>query len=111
VRDHAIHQLIRMDCVIHHSDPGATDEYGDHPVSVVTDSNERCYLVQSARGETDEVEHERWLMYFLPGTLIDANDSVTVAGMDVQVLGNPWMVVDPVTGYETHIEATVQRRL
>jgi hypothetical protein len=111
VRDHAIHQLIRIPCVIHHSDPGDVDDYGDHPVSVVSDTSERCYIAQQARGETDEIETERWTMYFMPGVLIDANDSVTVHGMNLQVLGNPWMVTDPVTGYETHIEATLQRRL
>lgn len=111
MRDHPIHQLIRTPCVIHHSDPGVVDEYGDHPISVVTDSTERCYLAQQARGEADEIEQERWTLYVLPGVLIDANDSVTVGGMDLQVLGNPWVVLDPVTGYETHIEATMQRRL
>jgi hypothetical protein len=111
VRDHAIHQLIRTPCVIHHSEPGAVDEYGDHPVSMVTDTTERCYIAQSTRGEADEVEIERWQMYFLPGTLVDANDTVTVAGMDLVLTGNPWVVVDPVTGYETHIEATVVRRI
>jgi hypothetical protein len=111
VRDHAIHQLIRMPCVIHHSDPGAVDEYGDHPVSVVTDSTERCYLTQSTRTEADGIEVERWQIYFLPSTLVDANDSISMAGMNLQMSGNPWMVVDPVTGYESHIEATMVRRL
>jgi hypothetical protein len=111
MRDHAIHQLIRTPCTVHHSDPGAVDEYGDHPIAVITDTTERCYLTQSVRGETDEIEHERWLMYFLPTTTVDANDSVTVGSLVLQVLGNPWVVIDPVTGYETHIEATLQRRL
>jgi len=111
MRDHAIHQLIRTPCVIHHSDPGVTDEYGDQPIAVVTDTTERCYLAQSTRGETDEIEHERWTIYFLPSALIDANDAVSVQGLDLQVLGNPWIVVDPVTGYESHIEATMQRRI
>jgi hypothetical protein len=111
VRDHPIHQLIRVPCVIHHSDPGPVDEYGDHPISVVTDTTERCYVAQQARGEADEVEHERWTIYLLPGVLIDANDSVTAHGMTLEVFGNPWVVIDPVTGYETHIEATALRRI
>ena len=107
--DHAIHQLIRMPCTVHHSDPGTVDEYGDHPVTVVTDSSDRCYVTQSVRGETDLVEHERWQIYFLPHVLVDANDSVFVDGMEMQIVGNPWVVTDPVTGWRTHIEATAVR--
>jgi len=109
--DHAIHQLIKMPCTIRHSDPGAADEYGDHPVSMVTETTERCYVAQSNRGEADEIEHERWQIYFLPYVLIDANDSVVVDGMTFEVLGNPWAVTDPVTGWRTHIEATAVRRI
>jgi hypothetical protein len=110
VRDHAIHQLIRLPCQVNHSDPGAVDEYGDHPIVALTTTDERCYLAQSSRTETGEVEGERWQMYFLPSTTLDANDTVTVQGMDMQVVGNPWIVYDPVTLYPTHVEATVLRR-
>lgn len=103
--------MIRLSCDVHHSDPGVVDEYGDHPIAEDTVSTERCYLAQSNRGETDEIERERWQMYFLPDTAVDANDAITVQGMVMQVVGNPWVVHDPVTGYPTHIEATVQRRL
>jgi hypothetical protein len=30
--------------------------------------------------------------------------------MVLQVIGNPWTVTDPVTGWSTHIEATAVRR-
>lgn len=108
--DHAIHQLIRVPCTVHHSDPGDVDPYGDHPIAVQTDSEVRCYLAQSSRAEDVDVEVERWLLYFLPDTVIDANDSVDVHGMTLQLLGNPWVVIDPVTGWLTHIEATAVRR-
>jgi hypothetical protein len=109
--DHAIHQLIRVPCTVHHADPGVVDEYGDHPLADVTTSEERCYVAQNTRGETDEVEHERWSIYFLPTTEVDANDTVDAHGMTLQILGNPWVVIDPVTGGLTHIEATAVRRI
>jgi hypothetical protein len=108
--DHAVHQMIRIPCVVQHSDPGAMDEYGDHPVAMVTETNERCHLNQSTRSETGEVEVERYMMYFLPSTIIDGNDAVIVQGMTLQIIGNPWVVTDPVTGWSTHIEATAVRR-
>jgi hypothetical protein len=109
--DHAIHQLIKMACTVRHSDPGDVDEYGDHPVGVITETTERCYIAQSTRGENDDIETERWQVYFLPYVLVDANDSVFVDGMEMQILGNPWLVCDPVTGWRTHIEATAVRRI
>ena len=108
--DHPIHQLIRLPCVIHHSDPGAMDPYGDHPIAIQTDTAERCYLTQSRRAEEDEIEVERWHIYFLPSVQVDANDSVEVGGMVFEFYGNPWGVIDPVTGFPTHIEATMVRR-
>jgi hypothetical protein len=110
VSDHAVHQLIRLPCTIRHSDPGAMDEFGDHPVTVVTETTERCYLTQTRRAEENEVEVERWQLYFLPYVLIDANDVVVVSGMEFEMFGNPWTVTDPVTGFPTHIEATAVRR-
>jgi hypothetical protein len=102
---------MRIVCQLNHSDPGATDEYGDHPVGTVTTTDERCYVTQSRRAEEDEIEVERWQVYFLPSTLVDANDTLDVQGMFLQVYGAPWVVIDPVTGYETQIEATAVRRL
>ena len=109
VHDHPIHRLMVIPCQVHHSDPGVVDEYGDHPIAVETTTDAVCYMWQSTRGEADEVEHERWQIVFKPGTEVDANDSVTVRGVLFQVHGNPWPVVHPVTGFETHIEATVRR--
>jgi hypothetical protein len=108
--DHAIHQLIRVPCQVRHSEPGGMDEYGDHPIAVLTVTDERCYLTQSTRAEEGDVETERWQVYFLPWTDIDANDTVDVDGMALEVIGNPWKVIDPVTGYRTHIECTAVRR-
>jgi len=108
--DHAIHQLMRVTATVNHAEPGTVDEYGDHPVATIDSSEERCYLTQSIRAEEGEVETERWHLYFLPSTQIDANDTVEVDGMVLEVIGMPWVVIDPVTGFRTHIEATAVRR-
>lgn len=108
--EHAIWQMINVPCVVRHSDPGVMDEYGDHPIEMVTESNEVCHHQQSSRGEADEIEHERWRLYFRPTVLLDANDQVVVAGMTLEVEGNPWRVVDPLTLFETHLEANAIRR-
>lgn len=111
VHDHPIHRFMVVPCQVNHSEPGPVDEYGDHPIATVTTTDETCYLWQSTRGETDEVEHERWQLAFKPGVAIDANDSVVVQGMTLQVFGNPWIVADPLTGWQTHIEATARRQI
>lgn len=111
VHDHPIHQLMVVPCQVHHADPGDVDEYGDHPIDTVTTTDERCYLWQSQRAERDELEREVWQIAFKPGVAIDANDAVTVRGQTLQVFGAPWVVVDPVTGWDTHIEATVRRHV
>lgn len=95
---------------INHRDPGMVDEYGDHPLALVTSTDTKGYLWQSTRGEEDQIEHERWQLALKPDVDLDANDEVLVAGMTMEVLGNPWVVIDPVTTHATHIEATVLRR-
>lgn len=109
--DHPIHGLMVIPADVHHSDPGTVDEYGDHPVAAVTTTTEMCWLWQTTRGETDEIEHERWSIAFKPTVALDANDSVTVQGGQFQVHGNPWLATDPLTGWHTHIEATLRRHI
>lgn len=102
--------MMKVACVVHHGTVGAADIYGDPPIAYDTTTDERCYLAQQSRAEDDGVEVERWSVYFLPSTDVDANDMVDVTGMRLQLLGSPWRVIDPVTGWETHIEATAVRR-
>jgi hypothetical protein len=111
VRDHPIHQMIKDECTLHHAEPGVMDEYGDRPIATVTTTDERCYWAQSTASEADEIERERWRVYFLPDTVIDANDFIEYRGNEFYVWGNPWTVNDPVTDHPTHIEAAVVRRI
>lgn len=107
---HAVSQLFVIDSEIRHRDHGAADDYGDHPVTTVTITNERCYVAQNSRGEDDYVERERWSYYTRPEAVLDANDEVVVQGATYEVIGAPWRVVDPVTARPTHLEALLERR-
>jgi hypothetical protein len=98
-------------CSVEHTDPGVADEYGDHPPAVTSSSAARCWIAQSTRGEDEGVEFERWNIYFPPETTVDANDSIIVYGVTYYVLGNPWVVLDPLTATPSHIEATAMRRV
>lgn len=97
-------------CVVHHVDPGPVDEYGDHPPAVGSATSTRCCMAQNSRGEDAEIERERWSWYGHPEVALDANDEIDVNGATFQVIGDPWRVIDPVTGRATHLEATVERR-
>lgn len=105
--------LLVTACVIHHveNDATARDEYGNITTDATTTTS-RCYLAQQSRTENnlDNIERERWAGYFPATDLIDANDAVTVGGDEYQVVGQPWAVVDPVTGTVDHLEATLELR-
>lgn len=103
--------LMTVPCTIDHSEPGAPDEYGNHPPATITTTNELCWLAQSSRGEEEIVEFERWNIYLPPTVVLDANDIIHVGTATYYVQGNPWKVIDPLTTATTHIEATVVRRV
>lgn len=103
--------LMNIPCEVDHQDPGAVDEYGDHPLAAATTTTETCWLAQSTRGEDDLIEFERWLIYLPPEVALDANDAVRVEGVQYYVRGAPWRVRDPLTTQPTHIEATLVRRV
>jgi hypothetical protein len=107
-------QLMTMSCVVTHveRDAEAVDEYGnpldaEEPETTTT----RCYLAQSMRAEVGlaPVEKDRWTLYLPADVEIDADDSVACNGRDYQVIGDPWVVISPVTGASDHIEATLER--
>lgn len=107
----AVTALMTIPCTVDHTEPGPVDDYGDHPPVVLSSSDHYCWLAQSARGEEDLVEWERWHLYLPPDVVIDANDAVHIGGVTYYVLGSPWVVTDPLTTHATHIEATVIRRI
>jgi hypothetical protein len=107
----AITQMMTIPCQVDHTEPGPADAYGDHPPAVISSTNEHCWLAQSTRGEENQVEWERWNIYFPPTVVLDANDAVHIYGVTYYVLGNPWTVHDPLTVRPSHIEAMVIRRI
>lgn len=108
-----IGQFFTTEATVHHvdEDSPARDEYGNVVPSATT-STTRCYMAQQSRLELglDNVEKERWAAYFPGDLLLDANDRVSVAGGDYEVIGQPWPVVHPATGDVDHLEATLERR-
>jgi hypothetical protein len=109
----AITALMTVPCVIHHTVASSRDEYGNETTTETT-SDERCWLAQSTRSEpgVDNVllEAERWVIY-LPGeVVVDANDRIEIGADVFEVIGPPWTVIEPLTGWVDHIEATAERR-
>lgn len=102
---------MNMRCRIDHIDADTeTDEYGN-VTYVSTQTFVRCYLAQNSRREIEgtPVERDRWSLYLPPGVHLDGNDNVTIDETTYQVLGDPWLVIEPVTRRPSHIEATLQR--
>jgi hypothetical protein len=106
--------LLTQSCVVDHREPGAADDYGDHPLAVVASSTYPCWFAQTTRRENPEgtaaVERERWALYLPADAVIDANDAVWVGDDEFEVHGEPWPVIDPVTTAVSHIETTLERR-
>jgi hypothetical protein len=104
--------LMNMRCRIDHVESaGEPDEYGNPTNVVTTASWSRCYLAQNSRTELGDgvIDRDRWALGLPPGVLVDSNDTVTVDGVAYEVRGDPWKVIEPVTGRVSHIEATLQR--
>jgi hypothetical protein len=108
-----ITQFFTTEATIAHvdDDSPARDEYGN-VVPGATTSTVRCYMAQQSRTEIglDNIERERWAVYFPGGTALDANDRVAVGANEYEVVGEPWPVVHPLTGDVDHLEATLERR-
>lgn len=108
-----IEQFFHTPATVHHveQDSPARDEYGNIVTSATT-STTRCYMAQQSRTEVglDNIERERWATYFPADTALDANDRVVVEAGEYEVIGQPWPVVHPATGFVDHLEATLERR-
>lgn len=110
----AAHSFAQETVTVAHvdEDSPARDEYGN-VVAGATTTQTTCYRWQQSRGEIglDNIERERWaVIFFDPALQIDANDYVTFADGDYQVIGMPWRAEHPLTGEVDHIEATIERR-
>lgn len=108
----AIQQLLTRPCTItRRTASNATDDYGN--VTRVTTTVETvCELQQRERsepGDQGEFSDTSWLLILPAGTAIDTGDQVTVDSRGYELVGDPWPARNPLTGAESHIEATVRR--
>lgn len=104
--------LLNRACTITTRAEGAAlDAYGD-PVQTTTTLETVCELQQTRRSEQDvggELAESGWLLILPAGTPIALDDRVTVDGLALEVIGEPWSARNPRTQAVSHIEATVQR--
>lgn len=104
--------LMTRPCTVARVAPdGGRDDYGNATDGRPQTTATRCELQQTTRGEGDQGEPVAtgWRLFLPAGTLVDAGDTVEVDGIRYEVDGDPWRARSPVTGTETHVEATVTR--
>ena len=108
-------QLINKPCSIISRSPGSTpNEFGwkDRAESVTSTV---CYMEQNGQAGANEhpgdndMSDVRWTVIFPVGTEIDADDVVSVDGLEYEVDGEAWAVRNPRTQTMSHVEANVVR--
>lgn len=88
-----------------------TDDYGNE-IPDTEEASTSCELQQIARTEPEmegELSDTRWLAIFPAGTDLQTNDAVIVDTLKYELEGDPWMVRNPRTGSDSHVEATLCR--
>lgn len=105
-------RLINRPCTIiaRHQDETEWDDYGDEEVverrrASVCEVQQRSRIEPRDMGETSVTE---WDMFFRAGETLDTGDAVEVGGAVYEVVGDPWIVRNPVTGKVSHVEATAR---
>lgn len=105
-------QLINKPCSIISRSPGSTpNEFGwkDRAESVTSTV---CEIQQDMADENagdNDMSKTRWRIFFPVGTEIDADDVVSVDGLEYEVDGEAWAVRNPRTQTMSHVEANVVR--
>jgi hypothetical protein len=105
-------QLLNLPCVVLHRSPGKeADQLGNkRPAEASTETVCELQQAQAFESESeDQVSDNRWRLFLPFGTEIAAADTVTIAGEDYEVLGEPWPARNPRTQAGSHIEVTVCR--
>lgn len=104
--------LISRPCTItRRSSSGDLDDYGNETTTedVVETVCELQQRQRSEPGDQAEFSDTNWVLFLLPDEAIDTSDVVTVDGHVFEMVGDPWVVRNPRTGVDSHIEATVRR--
>lgn len=105
--------LINRPCLlIRRSESGDTDDYGND-IATETIVATVCEIQQIRRTEPateGELSQGDWVAFFLPGTALDTSDAIEVDGLGTfELVGGPWVVRNPRTQQESHVEASLRR--
>lgn len=105
--------LINRPCLITTNvwDGETVDAYGN-PVTVPDTIETVCELQQQSREERSaegELSTTSWLLLLPLGTNVPIDAIVTVGGDDYAMDGESWVVRNPRTQADSHIEATLKR--
>lgn len=102
--------MMNRPCVVHRRAAGPRDAYGDQ-TAVETVMVARCELQQIAA--TDDAagpgSSVRAHAYLPPEVPVTGWDWLEVDGGRYEVDGDPWVVRDPLTGRDSHVEAVLIR--
>lgn len=104
--------LLTRACTITHRTWDTTlDAYGDQTATTTTASTVCELQQQQAQEHTDPgtIADSSWLLVLPAGTTVKTGDTVTVAGDEYEIAGEPWPARNPRTGAASHIECTAKR--
>lgn len=109
-----ITSLLNQPCTIHNRTPtGDVDDRGNPTYADADPVESVCYAEQVKRISAEGAEHtigqdtatEQWHLVFGPGEIVTAASVVELAGLRLQIQGDPWPAWDPFTRALDHLEA------
>jgi hypothetical protein len=102
--------MTRQGTLLHRSQDGAPDEYGD-PSWVTVEQGAALELQQevSYEAEGGALQLSTWRLFLPPYLGVDGWDAVDIDGEVYELEGDAWLARNPRTGENTHIEARVRR--
>ena len=102
-----IDHLLTQPAVITPRSSTTVDGYGDEVLTEGTPVETVGFWQQDGEGDArvdeDQATSDGWV-FLPPGTTIDRNDSIAIAGVTVEVVGRPRTPTRPALG-EHHVEA------
>lgn len=88
-----------------------SDDYGNE-IPDEAEVETFCELQQRSREEPvlegQNISATEWRVFFRPGLDVQTGDALIVEGAEYELVGEPWVVRNPRTGTESHIEASVE---
>jgi len=108
-----ISELLTRTCTLLLRETSGEDAYGNEETET-TELETVCEVQQAQRLEEPaegEVSDTRWNGYFPvePGEALSTGDAVRATGIGVlELVGAPWVVRDPETQTDSHVEATLR---